>query len=230
MMARSTPLAIPSTTRDVLWSDIPRNPSDVDVSRPMRRSSSPMSTWINQTSSTTVLHTGQLSPVSPGVDPTSSSASSMVNSAASSYTDTWCMDSLARDEAETPWTEDSGLMPKVEVLDDEFDLMLERVPPVGMTELGDRDHDLEMGEKGFAAEDQVGGVMDDKAQKTKRPRGRPRKHPLTPAVNANKSAKGRSKTGCITCRKRKKKCDEAKPRCKPPPPRFPFPLSGCILT
>ncbi|ORY68284.1 fungal-specific transcription factor domain-containing protein [Pseudomassariella vexata] len=51
------------------------------------------------------------------------------------------------------------------------------------------------------------------ATKTKRPRGRPRKHPLTPQVSTNKVAKGRSKTGCITCRKRKKKCDEAKPRC-----------------
>jgi hypothetical protein len=49
--------------------------------------------------------------------------------------------------------------------------------------------------------------------KTKRPRGRPRKHPLTPIVTANKVTKGRSKTGCLTCRKRKKKCDEAKPRC-----------------
>ncbi|EON98886.1 putative c6 transcription factor protein [Phaeoacremonium minimum UCRPA7] len=49
--------------------------------------------------------------------------------------------------------------------------------------------------------------------KAKRPRGRPRKHPLTPIVPTNKVTKGRSKTGCITCRKRKKKCDEAKPRC-----------------
>ncbi|KAM0182216.1 hypothetical protein ACHAPF_001103 [Botrytis cinerea] len=29
----------------------------------------------------------------------------------------------------------------------------------------------------------------------------------------SKVEKGRSKTGCVTCRKRKKKCDEAKPRC-----------------
>lgn len=50
--------------------------------------------------------------------------------------------------------------------------------------------------------------------KPKRPRGRPRKHPINPVPNANKVTKGRSKTGCITCRKRKKKCDEAKPRCK----------------
>ena len=47
----------------------------------------------------------------------------------------------------------------------------------------------------------------------KRPRGRPRKHPVL-LEPANKITKGRSKTGCITCRKRKKKCDEAKPRCK----------------
>ncbi|KFY42440.1 hypothetical protein V494_02407, partial [Pseudogymnoascus sp. VKM F-4513 (FW-928)] len=46
----------------------------------------------------------------------------------------------------------------------------------------------------------------------KRPRGRPRKHPVVPE-SINKVTKGRSKTGCITCRKRKKKCDERKPRC-----------------
>ncbi|KAH7029290.1 fungal-specific transcription factor domain-containing protein [Microdochium trichocladiopsis] len=49
--------------------------------------------------------------------------------------------------------------------------------------------------------------------KAKRPRGRPRKHPIVPPISNTKVAKGRSKTGCITCRKRKKKCDEAKPRC-----------------
>ena len=44
-----------------------------------------------------------------------------------------------------------------------------------------------------------------------RKRGRPRKHPL-PAPGAQvKVTKGRSKTGCITCRRRKKKCDETKP-------------------
>ncbi|KAI7913921.1 C6 transcription factor OefC [Pyricularia oryzae] len=49
--------------------------------------------------------------------------------------------------------------------------------------------------------------------KVKRPRGRPRKHPVPALLNTSKVTKGRSKTGCITCRKRKKKCDEAKPRC-----------------
>ncbi|KAK7516171.1 fungal-specific transcription factor domain-containing protein [Phyllosticta citriasiana] len=47
----------------------------------------------------------------------------------------------------------------------------------------------------------------------KRPRGRPRKHPIPEATGESKSPKGRSKTGCITCRRRKKKCDETKPAC-----------------
>lgn len=44
-----------------------------------------------------------------------------------------------------------------------------------------------------------------------RKRGRPRKHPLLAPGNQAKVTKGRSKTGCITCRRRKKKCDETKP-------------------
>jgi hypothetical protein len=50
----------------------------------------------------------------------------------------------------------------------------------------------------------------------KRPRGRPRKHPKEPPNAASKTLKGRSKTGCITCRRRKKKCDETKPACMIP--------------
>ncbi|KAJ5341260.1 hypothetical protein N7541_010384 [Penicillium brevicompactum] len=46
-----------------------------------------------------------------------------------------------------------------------------------------------------------------------RKRGRPRKHPLPVPGNQAKVTKGRSKTGCITCRRRKKKCDETKPAC-----------------
>ncbi|KAL1986611.1 hypothetical protein VTN96DRAFT_5989 [Rasamsonia emersonii] len=46
-----------------------------------------------------------------------------------------------------------------------------------------------------------------------RKRGRPRKHPLPAPEGQVKVAKGRSKTGCITCRRRKKKCDETKPSC-----------------
>ncbi|KAL3462978.1 fungal-specific transcription factor domain-containing protein [Aspergillus heterothallicus] len=46
-----------------------------------------------------------------------------------------------------------------------------------------------------------------------RKRGRPRKHPLPIPGGQVKVTKGRSKTGCITCRRRKKKCDETKPAC-----------------
>lgn len=46
----------------------------------------------------------------------------------------------------------------------------------------------------------------------KRGRGRPRKHPI-PVQSETKLKAGRTKTGCATCRRRKKKCDEAKPEC-----------------
>jgi hypothetical protein len=48
----------------------------------------------------------------------------------------------------------------------------------------------------------------------RRRRGRPRKHPVPSLEVTVKVQKGRSKTGCITCRRRKKKCDETKPSCK----------------
>ncbi|KAJ4303708.1 hypothetical protein N0V90_002609 [Kalmusia sp. IMI 367209] len=47
----------------------------------------------------------------------------------------------------------------------------------------------------------------------RRARGRPRIHPPRSPTAASKQAKARSKTGCTTCRKRKKKCDETKPFC-----------------
>ena len=50
----------------------------------------------------------------------------------------------------------------------------------------------------------------------RRARGRPRIHPPRSPTTASKQAKARSKTGCTTCRKRKKKCDETKPFCNCP--------------
>ena len=47
----------------------------------------------------------------------------------------------------------------------------------------------------------------------RRGRGRPRIYPPR-SPTTSKQAKARSKTGCFTCRKRKKKCDETKPSCK----------------
>jgi hypothetical protein len=184
-------------------------------------------------------HTGQLSPISNGVDrprgPVHSSASSLASpsqsppvtaeplSASSSvrpdaawplaYTTTQqqhisefprALDSngvLHRElHREPSWEEGSdGILtvPKLEPLDDEdfcMDDFQEAPSPPTPT---------------LPCHSQ--GGLDQ--PKPKRPRGRPRKHPLIPSLATNKITKGRSKTGCLTCRKRKKKCDEAKPRC-----------------
>lgn len=58
-------------------------------------------------------------------------------------------------------------------------------------------------------------VQFDLSVPVKRGRGRPRKHPLPPPGTVPKAVKGRSKTGCLTCRRRKKKCGEEKPECIP---------------
>ncbi|PUU72698.1 fungal-specific transcription factor domain-domain-containing protein [Tuber borchii] len=80
---------------------------------------------------------------------------------------------------------ENGVATKIEDLGDED--MLKNVPPLhSPTEAG---------------------------EPSKRGRGRPRKHPLPPFGAVQKVTKGRSKTGCITCRRRKKKCDETKPEC-----------------
>lgn len=50
----------------------------------------------------------------------------------------------------------------------------------------------------------------DSGQPAARKRGRPRKHPV---AETRKTAHTRSKTGCATCRRRKKRCDERKPSC-----------------
>ncbi|KAM0321916.1 hypothetical protein ACHAQA_009813 [Verticillium albo-atrum] len=110
------------------------------------------------------LPTGQLSPISTGMDVSSSG----------------------------PSTHDTLAIPKLEPLDEEFNLDDVTEAPAPPTNHGSES---------------------STHPKQKRPRGRPRKHPLSSAVNTSKVTKGRSKTGCITCRKRKKKCDEAKPRC-----------------
>ncbi len=163
-----------------------------------------------------ISQTGQLSPVSTGMDipgalgdghACTSGAPPMVHSSSSvSSTDSWSIGFVDADDAsgqhadaDIHWDQDSDdvlTVAKIEPMDeDNFrldDLKEAPLTPVASTN----------------------APTPAQQPKVKRPRGRPRKHPLTPVVSTNKVTKGRSKTGCITCRKRKKKCDEAKPRCK----------------
>ncbi|KAJ0299830.1 hypothetical protein COL516b_008949 [Colletotrichum fioriniae] len=147
---------------------------------------------------------GQLSPVSaamdiphlePSGDPT------MVHSASSSCTDSWSTgqaDTCDGDDADNDivWEQESddtfAIIPKIEPMDDD---------------------DLRLGDVKEAPLAQTETTLVSATLKQKRPRGRPRKHPVASIINQSKVTKGRSKTGCITCRRRKKKCDEAKPRC-----------------
>ncbi|KAK5137150.1 hypothetical protein LTR08_000655 [Meristemomyces frigidus] len=96
---------------------------------------------------------------------------------------------FTNDFAITPDSENDGephLVPKIEELED------------------DATKDLEDAKSAAA----VGHVT----LPTPRKRGRPRKHPIVENKN-KKASHPRSKTGCGTCRARKKKCDEGKPIC-----------------
>ncbi|KAK2606255.1 hypothetical protein QQS21_003303 [Conoideocrella luteorostrata] len=147
--------------------------------------------------------TGPLSPVSSGVDTAidNSSAPTTAHSASSSCTDSWStgyndqedVDNEASWESWETTQNETMTAPKREPTDE--DIKLEDLTAAPLTPV------------------QANLARDHSDTKHKRPRGRPRKHPPATVVSASKITKGRSKTGCITCRKRKKKCDEAKPRC-----------------
>ncbi|KAH8668731.1 fungal-specific transcription factor domain-containing protein [Xylariales sp. PMI_506] len=189
---------------EMSWSDSNSSPSDDNSSILLTQSPA----WTNPnvvptTATMTRLETGQLSPIStelemPIVDGT---IPHMIHSATSSTNDSWSTsysDGGDVDDADHDihWDQDSDdvlTVPKLEPMEDD-DFHMDDLKEAPRTPR--------------PASDVV-----TPAPKAKRPRGRPRKHPLTPHVSTNKVAKGRSKTGCITCRKRKKKCDEAKPRC-----------------
>jgi hypothetical protein len=128
-----------------------------------------------------------------GSDVSSTSAITMVSSATSSSGDPWSSSGWVEgeDDVDINWDqEDDGVVPKIEPIDD-----------VDMADFSDM------------KESETTSSASTPAQ-AKRPRGRPRKHPKPTAESMAKVAKGRSKTGCITCRRRKKKCDETKPGCK----------------
>lgn len=98
------------------------------------------------------------------------------------------------------------VIPKVEELDDN--------DPLSILEEHEECDTMEAFGQEQAQPDGTNGVSgaSDSSVPPKRKRGRPRKHPL-PVPGQIKVTKGRSKTGCITCRRRKKKCDETKPCC-----------------
>ncbi|TVY82266.1 Transcriptional regulatory protein moc3 [Lachnellula suecica] len=134
-----------------------------------------------------------------GSDASSSSAITMITSATSSCTDPWSSSGGFVEEEEDDedgdinWDHDDDMVvPKIEPIDD-----------VDMADLDDVKQDILP---------ETPPTESTPAQ-TKRPRGRPRKHPKPTPESLAKISKGRSKTGCITCRKRKKKCDETKPGC-----------------
>lgn len=146
-------------------------------------------------------HSGQASPPDTGMDPygdgtyelstTTSASSSLVDSCSSAAM--YDAEEPEQDAHGTDWDQSSdqgSVVPKLEPVEDELFLDGLNATPLTPNEAA------------------------SSSEKQKRPRGRPRKHPVTPVTTGSKVAKGRSKTGCITCRKRKKKCDETKPRCQ----------------
>ncbi|PHH64472.1 hypothetical protein CDD81_4547 [Ophiocordyceps australis] len=157
-------------------------------------------TW-NLNSSQAPTQTDQLSPISSALDlPMDPAPSSMaLLSATSSCADSWALDDADQERQWDCWDaslDGSFVVPKLEPVDDD-DVLLEQVE--------------------MAPSSAPPALASSASCKTKqkRPRGRPRKNNLGSCLVpfSAKVTKGRSKTGCITCRKRKKKCDEAKPRC-----------------
>ncbi len=140
-----------------------------------------------------------------GSDISSASALTMATSAGSSSTDPWSSSGFVEEEedgADFDWDEEEGLLlvPKLEPMEDDVvDMDMADFSPVSMM-------------KESVLPETPSSISTPAL--VKRPRGRPRKHPKPTPESLSKVAKGRSKTGCITCRKRKKKCDETKPGCK----------------
>lgn len=228
-MDSSLPAA--SDDGDLAWSDSHSMDSDdiqcLPQSSSWFTSLSSTSTSASMSSAMSFAQTGQLSPISNGLDAPYHGADQSGNSCCSSSSasasaspeltqSTASLSSIGHWEMgldshhgstghghghhhELSWDPDSDdnmlPLPKLEPLDED-DFCMDHIKEAPTNTLTNSD-----------------GSMPDQP-KAKRPRGRPRKHPIAPVVPANKVTKGRSKTGCLTCRKRKKKCDEAKPRCK----------------
>ena len=145
----------------------------------------------------TAVYFGPPAPPSPHsqLSASSSPRSASASSSESPGTATSFTFSVRYPNALSPEDPGDDVIPKIEELDDDESVIDSKVEPVVNESNG-----TEPGQS-------TNGIV------VRRPRGRPRKHPQSPAKSLSKSAKGRSKTGCITCRRRKKKCDETKPAC-----------------
>ncbi|EGC42302.1 conserved hypothetical protein [Histoplasma capsulatum var. duboisii H88] len=179
-------LRSPATSTSEVLSSVIISPGEDDSNQYAR--TWPFDTQPNRTPTGTVdaLNFSSESPLqnnSLELSPTSSHSSQAYSFAVVSSPDT----DMTADE----------VTPKVEEIEDEAAVSLEGIKQQ------DKDSDLQT----CSAETTVRNVIEGP-----RKRGRPRKHPL-PTPGLAKVAKGRSKTGCITCRRRKKKCDETKPSC-----------------
>lgn len=221
------------------WLDTMRQTGSASNTNSTIDSASVPSSATSASSSMTARHplNGQLSPVSTGMDIPAGAiaddnacsstmgpmtAQPMSRSESSSVADSWSLiyGEVADDgrvthvivDQDTQWehASDEGLaVPKVEPMEE--DVRLDEIKEAPLTPGASNTSPT------------------NTQPKTKRPRGRPRKHPLAPATAANKVTKGRSKTGCLTCRKRKKKCDEAKPRCISRPRLNSLSARGCVV-
>jgi hypothetical protein len=145
-----------------------------------------------------------------GSDISTSSVLTMSTSATSASTDPWSSSGFVEDEDAGYGEEEDDVVPKLEPSDD-LDM--------DMDDIERADNDMDLGDSSPLSDNKESVAPNTPTSAStpvaKRPRGRPRKHPKpTPESLAKGLKPSRSKTGCITCRKRKKKCDEAKPTCK----------------
>ena len=110
-------------------------------------------------------------------------------------------------------TMDSDVRYASETEDDELD-----GEDLGGEEVEPKIEEIEEGSMADVKPSSLSNVVEGQVNATpRRGRGRPRKNPVNTQISPTKlGTKGRSKTGCITCRKRKKKCGEEKPTCKLP--------------
>ncbi|KIW05698.1 hypothetical protein, variant [Verruconis gallopava] len=135
----------------------------------------------------------------PGMLSLSTSPSSTASSGDSPNTSTTLTFQVAFTRESPMSLGDADVVPKIEELDEDASLGTKiESPPEDQRSREEQDADTTQTPNGTI---------------TRRPRGRPRKHPKTPPSATTKAPKGRSKTGCLTCRRRKKKCDETKPAC-----------------